>query len=195
MRRQYVATLVFFGHHNAGFLLPPPHPYPTLPQPHTHPTLPTPLAEGSEEATGASGGGRRSGGAGGKKSYEVGAGDADDDEWLADLALKNKRRDKELWGGDEDPKGGKPPKGRKAKAAAEAAAAAEEEARAARAAKRAGAGGGGAGDPFMLGGRRSRGDTAATGPDRDMDVDSIPIGKLETNELKKALVSGVRMCV
>jgi len=129
--------------------------------------------DGEEEGGGGKGGGRRAG----KASYDVGGGDEEDDDWLADLAAKNKKRDKELWGGDDEEggKGGK--KGRKGKkgAAAESAKAGSADARG-----RVGTGGGGAGDPFHLG--KGRSDTAESG--REMEVDSIPIARLDRNDLK-----------
>ena len=65
--------------------------------------------------------------------YDIGKGDADDEEWFSDLARKNKKEQREKYGG------GPEPKGRKAREAAAAAAAAAKEAKAGR-----------GNDPYML---------------------------------------------
>jgi len=120
------------------------------------------------------GGGRRGRRGNTSKPLEGGVGngaDEEDDEWFSALEKKNKRRDKELWGGDDEPKKGKKGKGKKG--------ADEDEDSGARSKGRGGAGR----DPFMLksDGARGRG---ATGHSNDLEVDSIPIKTLEPGALK-----------
>jgi hypothetical protein len=56
------------------------------------------------------------------QKYDIGKGDAEDDEWLESLARKNKREARAKYGGDPDPKDGGKGKGKKGRESAGAAA-------------------------------------------------------------------------
>jgi len=91
----------------------------------------------------------------GADKYATEGGDADDDAWFDSMAKKNKKRDAELWGGDEEKKG------KKGKDAGKA--------------RKAPAGG----DPFMI----KKGSGGGGGGAADDDEDGIPIRTLGAAEL------------
>jgi len=117
----------------------------------------------------------RSGFAG--RPFEGGVGngaDEDDDAWFDDLDKKNKRRDKELWGANQesDDDGKKKKKGKKGKN--------DDEDDGGKKKKKDS----GKRDPFMLA-KDNRGRAATKDSERsDNDIDNIPIKSLDTGALK-----------